>query len=283
MQPPRRMSACGTIGALALATGLSLNPSAYGQGVENQAPIAGAAQVPVAVANGTMPVTQQNALVQKYCAVCHTDAKPTGGLSLEGFDAAHPDPGVAAMMVSKMKTGAMSAAGIAQPDRPTIKALVSALSATTVGAGGWAVTRTQDPSTQAPILTVSIVQEAPSATGAVPNLYRLRLTCRMDTHEAEMQLAWAPGDVPETGGTISAAVDRKVPSTYQVHQGDGAATLYATNRTPGAPKFTMPLPAQTLTIGKFIDSETVDFPFGGLTQTVRQSLSTCFPGSDASQ
>jgi hypothetical protein len=55
-----------------------------------------------AVANGAMPAAQQNALLQKYCVVCHTDAHMNGGLSLEHFDAAHPDPGVAAMLVSKL-------------------------------------------------------------------------------------------------------------------------------------------------------------------------------------
>jgi hypothetical protein len=34
------------------------------------------------------PAAQQNALVQRYCAVCHTDAAKNGGLSLEHFDAA---------------------------------------------------------------------------------------------------------------------------------------------------------------------------------------------------
>ncbi len=58
-----------------------------------------------------MPVTQQNALVQKYCAVCHTDASMNGGLSFEHFDAAHADPGDAAMMVSKLKGKALGASG----------------------------------------------------------------------------------------------------------------------------------------------------------------------------
>ncbi|MGO9259878.1 MAG: hypothetical protein ACLQU1_26735 [Bryobacteraceae bacterium] len=258
---------------------MSLNPAAYGQGAKNQVPA-----VPVALASGSMPVAQQNALVQKYCAVCHTDAKPTGGLSLEKFDAAHPDPSVAAMMVSKLKARAMGAAGIPLPDRMTQDALLSALSAGAVGAGGWTVNRTQSPTTQAPILMVSVLQEVPSARNAgEPDMYRLTLTCHVDTHEAEMQLAWAPGDVPQTGGAMSAAVDGKVPSTYTVDQGEGAAILYATKQNFGVPKFAMPLPAQTLTISNLFPGETVVFPFGGLTQTVRQALSTCFTGSGTSQ
>ncbi len=35
-----------------------------------------------------MSTTQQNALVQKYCTMCHTDAVKNGGLSLEHFDVA---------------------------------------------------------------------------------------------------------------------------------------------------------------------------------------------------
>ena len=61
--------------------------------------------IPAAAAGDSMPAAQQNALVQKYCAVCHNDAHVNGGLSLEHFDAAQPDPGVAAMLVSKLTNG----------------------------------------------------------------------------------------------------------------------------------------------------------------------------------
>jgi hypothetical protein len=50
-----------------------------------------------AIAGNAMPVPQQNALVQKFCAVRHTDAEKSGGLSLEHFDAAKPDPEVAVL------------------------------------------------------------------------------------------------------------------------------------------------------------------------------------------
>src|SRR5580692_11718733 len=58
-----------------------------------------------------MPAAQQNALIQKYCAVCHTDASMNGGISLQHFDAAHAVPGEAAMMAGKLKGGAMGASG----------------------------------------------------------------------------------------------------------------------------------------------------------------------------
>lgn len=74
------------------------------------AALAAALAIPVGAATRPMPAAQQNALVQKYCAVCHNDSHQNGGLSLEHFDAAHPDPGVAAMLVSKM-TGALARPG----------------------------------------------------------------------------------------------------------------------------------------------------------------------------
>jgi hypothetical protein len=77
-----------------------------------------------------MPVRQQNELVQKRCALCHSGANPKGGLLLEHFDAAVPDPAVARMMLIKIaKDGAIFAAGEPVPDDTTREGLVSALSA----------------------------------------------------------------------------------------------------------------------------------------------------------
>lgn len=79
-----------------------------------------------------MPAPQQTALVQKYCAVCHTESAKNGGLSLQHYDAARPDPQRAAMLLSKLRNGAMGAAGLAVPDAATREAWVSA----TVAQGG---------------------------------------------------------------------------------------------------------------------------------------------------
>src|SRR5438270_8622142 len=88
-----------------------------------------------------MPVVQQNALVQKYCAVCHTDAAKNGGLSLEHYDAAHPNAPLAAMLLSKLKGGAMGAAGLGIPDQATRDAWVAATTAQAERAGEWSVIR----------------------------------------------------------------------------------------------------------------------------------------------
>jgi hypothetical protein len=52
--------------------------------------------------------------------------------------------------------------------------------------------------------------------------------------------------------------------------GPGAIALNATS-----------LPARTLTIRNLFQGETVVFPFGELSQTARETLSTCFTGTIA--
>lgn len=220
---------------MAFATTFSLIHVAYGQSVP-------------------MPADQQNSLVQTYCAVCHTGANPTGGISFEKFDAASPDPGLAAMMASKIKDGAISASGIPKPDRGTIEALLKALDAKAAGSDKWTTTPTTP-------FTTGIVAIVPGK----PDLYRLKLSCNADTSEAEMQLAWAPRDIPGRA-LLSAAADGKPPLKYDVGEGDGAAKLDATG----------PLPEKSLTISGVFPNQTVVFSFADLNQITRQNLSACF-------
>jgi hypothetical protein len=243
---------------------------------------------PMAAASGAMPAAQQNALVQTYCAVCHTDAARNGGLSLEHFDAAHPDPVVAAMVLGKLKTGAIGAAGLKPPDEATVQAWIASTSAEAAGANRWNVNRTKDPATKGSVLSASIVQELPpAAIPDVPDSYRLTVTCRADTHEAGMELAWSPGS-PKMGQVFSALVDGTALATYKVEgteqmgngtggsSGPGSIVLYPTKQNTAA---AMALPAQTLTIRDAFPNETVVFPFGELSPTDRQALSACFAGA----
>jgi hypothetical protein len=231
--------------------------------------LAGGLALPAAVAGDRMPAAQQNELVAKYCASCHDDAKIVGGLTLQRFDAAHVTPSLAAMMASKLKGGALGASGLRPlPDRATENELTSALSAEGATAMEWTVESAPDPKTQAPILTASILQEAPvSQDPKNPDLYRLKLTCRTDTHEGEMQVAWAPRDVPQSGAMVSAAVDGQPPTTHKAPYYEGNV------------KLELPMPARTLTIGNVFPNQTVVFPFERLTEEARQALGSCFARS----
>jgi hypothetical protein len=242
---------------LVLIAGLSFNPIAY-------------------AGQATLAVPQQNELVAKYCAVCHYDAHPNGGLSLEHFDAERVEPSLAAMMVSKLKSGAMGAAGIERPPQPTQDALQAALTAKSAGAEEWALSRPQ-----AHIVSTSIVRSVPSSG----ELYRLKLSCRGDTREAELQLTWSPNNAGDSVRVMSVAVDGGIPVIYKVEghekMGNGSKKADGTDITTGpaaAVLEKMPLPSRTLTVSNVFPNEIVVFPFDGLTPSMRQELSTCFVG-----
>jgi hypothetical protein len=241
----------------------------------------------------TMSVTQQNTLVQKYCAVCHTDTAKNGGLSLQHFDAADADPSLAAMLLSKVRSGALGASGLPAPDTATRSALVSALTSEAAASHEWTVKQAQDSETKQRIVTAAMVRDLPSDKNAGENsVYRLVLSCNAASHEGGMQLSWSP--TPATG-TLYASLDAKAPIAIKVEgsetmgngqgsaAGPAAVTLFETKqgsrRTSGEVK--LPLPLQDLTISNLFPGETVVFPFDVLPPPARESLSACFAaGSD---
>ncbi len=261
----------------------------------------------VSPASAAMPVAEQNKLIQTYCAVCHTDSAMNGLLSLQHFDAAHADPQVAAFLLSKLtsgltpeqvlaspkdpraaalvanrvKTGAMGASGVPVPDRATQEGLMTALALESTGASGWTVEQGIDPSVNGPVVRANLLQEAASTEYPdTTDMYRLSLLCRADTHEGEMQLAWAAG-VPKNGRVASIAADGKAPFTYTVSGTEKMGNGTAAGSGPGAAviaKGGMPLPAQTVTVSNLFPDETVTFSFTGLDKTTRKSLASCFPG-----
>ena len=244
-----------------------------------------------------MPASQQHALVQKYCAVCHTDAARNGGLSLQHFDATQAAPSLTAMLLSKltggvstkvasqagedpdaaalvnrkMKAGAMGAAGLPIPDKATVDALIHALAVASARANEWTVERAQDQ------LTASILREKPSAnTAAEAEAYRLIVSCNTATKAGSLQLAWSP--VPQSG-SLEASVDLRTPVKYRVEgsekMGNGSGAILhglAAVMLPG-----LPLPAVSLTIADLFPGETVTFPFATFPEDARRDLASCFP------
>jgi hypothetical protein len=240
--------------------------------------------VSIAFANG-MPAAEQNALIGKYCAVCHTDAARNGGLSLEHYNAARIDPGVAAMVLSKLKSGAIGAAGLPEPDKPTQEAWIRATEAEAVGADKWVIDAEPRPSPS--ISTASIVREVPATVkdAPLPDSYRLTLTCNADTREGEIELSWSPA-VPHNGTVVSASADGKALPAYKVEgtekmgngangsSGPGSILLYVTRRGSQPTGFSMP--SKALTIANAFPNEIVEFPFSELPRPARKKLSACF-------
>jgi len=223
-----------------------------------------------------MPPAEQNALVKKYCAVCHTDAALNGGLSLQHYDAARRDPGLAAMILSKLNNGAMGAAGGGVPDKLSQQAWLDSTKEQAAGAMQWFVSREDGQ------VAASIVREVPPRKPESTDFpaYRLRVVCNASTGVGEMQLTWAPQ--PQTGRTMLASVDGKAPVEYKIAGTEsmgnsgtvqsGHASLLLSNGENGK----LALAKKSLTIRELFPGETVEFPFSKLDQKVHAELRRCF-------
>jgi hypothetical protein len=77
-------------------------------------------------------VQDQNAVIRRYCAGCHSEKAKAGGLSLAGFDvaAAADHAEVAEKMIRKLQAGFMPPPLAARPDPPAQAALIAALETT---------------------------------------------------------------------------------------------------------------------------------------------------------
>lgn len=217
-----------------------------------------------ASAQDRLPVKEQNALVQKYCAVCHSDAARNGGLTLQHFDAAAVTPSLAAMMLSKLNSGALGASGQPVPEmQATDAALKEAFTQQSTGAEVWSVERT-------PVLTASILRVGPTAKeAAIPESYRLVLTCE------GIQVAWSP--VPQSG-SLSASVDGapavRIPVQGSETMGNGSGQILSGR---AAVNLSLPLPKESLTIRDLFPGHTVTFPFSTLPQSALREFAACLP------
>ena len=167
-----------------------------------------------------MPAAEQNALVGKYCAVCHTDAAMNGGLSLQHYDAAKRDPTLARMILSKLNAGAMGAAGNGVPDKAAQEAWLASTKEQAAGAGEWFISREDN---VVPASTVrQVPPRRPDATDAP--IYRIKSACNLTSGADLMQLTWSPQ--PQSGRTMTASVDGNAPIEYRIEgkesMGNGA-------------------------------------------------------------
>ena len=223
-----------------------------------------------------MSTSQQNALVGKYCAVCHTDAANNGGLSLEHYDASRVDPPLAAMLLSKLRNGAMGAAGLGVPDKETQAAWVAATRAQASAAESWTVIRSEALGSRRSTLTASIVRRVlPRKPDADAPVYRLVVACESMSGQGTIQLAWSPE--PQTNRTFLVSADGHASVTRTVtgqeKMGNGTASMAGR----AAVTLGVPLPKLSLTIADLFPAESVVFPLDALDRDTSRQLAVCFP------
>jgi hypothetical protein len=231
-----------------------------------------------------MPIQQVNELVRTRCAVCHSGEHPKGGLSVEQFDAAAPDPALARMLWVKMaKDGAIFAAGGVPPDAATLELLLRELSAIadTAPSDGWKVDVAPDQAKGGHNVVTATIVQAVSTTERPSSLYGLTITCSGRTQRGEMTLAaysQRTANAQMTLRALSPAKNGAIRFGYEVDGGTGEmATLYVGMNNATAPMALVPIPARTLTIRDLIVGETVVFPFDRLSPVVRRQLASCVP------
>ena len=221
-----------------------------------------------------MPSAEQNALVKQYCAVCHTDAAMNGGLSLQHYDAAKSDPPLAAMMLSKLNSGAMGAAGNGIPDKAAQQAWLASTKEQAAGSGEWFVNREDG------LVSASIIRKVPPRRPDVTDnpLYRVRVVCNPSSWVGQIQLTWSPQ--PQTGRTMTVAVDGNAPVEYRIEgqesMGNGGTVQTGHASVLLSKDGKLGLPNRSLTIRELFPGETVEFSFSDLDQKTRTDLRACF-------
>lgn len=228
----------------------------------------------VAAAFGAMSAVEQNALVKRYCAVCHTDASKSGGLSLEHYDAAKPNPPLAAILLSKLNNNAMGAAGFGVPEKTAQQAWLDSMIEQAAGAKNWFVAREEG-------VSAGIIRDLPGrAPGSTDSsVYRLVVACNPATGSGEVRLSWSPR--AQTDRILSIGLDdqrqREYTLTGKESMGNGSALLSGLGSLvlcKGGEDFF--LPKRSLTVRGLFDGETVVFPFSELDPAVRTELKRCF-------
>ena len=270
-------------------------------------PAAGSAQGSSGPAAVLAP-PEQNGLIARHCTVCHNDRTPNGGLSLTGFDverapasliaimlskmsqglsvatlrAAHERPAAKSLVATRMKGGAMLAAGIAPPPDTMMYALIESLAGRTGGALEWHAA-SADARDRGQVFTASILREAPRGGDGEAQMYRLIATCDAQSRTGELRLSWSP--LP-TEGTLRALADNATPVVFEVRgfekMGNGLpgetppASAVLARSGPGSAATRITLPTSRLVLTG-LHGDTVEFPFSTLPRESRRMLERCFP------
>jgi hypothetical protein len=252
-----------------------------------------------------MPAVTLNAIVERHCTVCHTDAARNGGLSLQHFDVRDAAPSLVAMMLGKiagglsmatihaaetdlaarrqvmttMKGGAMLAAGLPPLDDPSTYALVETLADRGQRAHDWSVTTAGVPGMSVAARTVSVLRETRADTPEQSLMFRMVVSCDPSTRQREVQVAWAPAP---RSGRLDVTIDTAAAISQVVEGGEEWGNGLGRGEHPAFARLaafegaaSTRLPARALTISRLFE-ESVEFSFADLPADARTALAPCF-------
>jgi hypothetical protein len=175
------------------------------------------------------------------------------------------------MILSKLNSGAMGAAGNGVPDKVAQQAWLDSTREQAPGAREWFVSREDGR------VSAGIVREVPPRKSGSTDfpVYRLTMVCSPSIGVGEMQLTWSPQ--PQTGRTMTASVDGNAPLEYKI-EGQESMGNGGTVQTGHASVLLskLALANQTLTIRELFPGETVEFPFSELDPKARAEFRKCF-------
>jgi uncharacterized protein DUF1592/uncharacterized protein DUF1588/uncharacterized protein DUF1587/uncharacterized protein DUF1595/uncharacterized protein DUF1585 len=116
-------------GAILVMAGPAPTPGAVAMPGPVATPGAVAIPGPAATPGAIPSAASDNEVIRRYCVRCHSDRRLRGNLSLEPFDAEHPEAmgEIAEKMVVKLRAGMMPPPGANRPEGDTLAILVAAL------------------------------------------------------------------------------------------------------------------------------------------------------------
>src|SRR5206468_3944536 len=161
---------------------------------------------------------------------------------------ANRDPALAAMILSKLRNGAMGAAGHGVPAKADQEAWLKSTEEQAGGATDWYVTRANG------VVSASIVREVPPRTPASTDapVYRLVAECNPSTRSGQILLTWSPQ--PQTGRSLIAstdnepAIERRVDGRESMGNGASVQSGRASVVLSSGNRSRLSLPERSLTI-----------------------------------
>lgn len=271
----------------------------------------------VVAAEPSFPITdislsEQNAMMEKYCIICHLDTAMNGGLSLEHFDAATVSPPLASILVSKFTTGVpledimkseldsqiveeielgkrfgapsvMGIAGLPLPTEGEINGFIMAMAQRTSDPERWHIVEDGE-EVRADIVRVTSYPVREDQ-GERDVTYRLVLTCDAVSGDGEILLTWSPvpanGDmevIVDSDPMVEFVIDEQEPMA----NGDSGTSAPSSVVLAGMGKNDdhpdLSVPRKRLRIKGPLPTDEVEFSFDDLWDSDPRLLNACFSG-----